>query len=160
MGAFINKMQLASNPTFKDLHCKMLKQRQATDYTSKTSVNSVILSMAESCRKVIFDEVAVSGCYSGLIDESKDKAKREELAFYIRYCKDGEVCERFIRLEQLKAFDAEAILCVTKEVIDSIQHHAPCAVILMLVADGASVMSGEFAGVAQLLNTRFFSWLI
>ena len=78
-------MQLDTNPDFKKLHCEMLKKRHSTDYTSKTTVNEIISTMAKSCRQVIYDEIRKAGCFSVMLDESKDKAKREELAISVRY---------------------------------------------------------------------------
>ena len=96
------------------------------------------------------------GCFSVLIDESKDIAKCEELAFSVRYCPDGNVSERFLQLKLLTKFDAKSIMSVTKKQIDKIQGNSNAVPVISLGADGASVMSGEFAGVAQLLKSSHF----
>ena len=46
--------------------------------------------------------------FSALIDESKNAAKREELALAVRYSA-GNVLERFVYLRKLDQFDAKAI---------------------------------------------------
>ena len=99
------KMQLNTNPSFKEFHCKMKRHRTNTDYTSKTTVNEIINSMADHCREKIYSEVQQAGCFSALSDESKDKGKRKEFALTIRYCSEGDVHERFLCLEQLKKFE-------------------------------------------------------
>ena len=44
-------------------------------------------------------------------DESKDTAKREELAIAVRYYFKNGVSERLIELNKLEEFDAPAIKC-------------------------------------------------
>ena len=46
--------------------------------------------------------------FSALTDESKDAAKREELALAVRYSA-GNIVERFVYLRKLDQFYAEAI---------------------------------------------------
>ncbi|CAB4013422.1 Hypothetical predicted protein [Paramuricea clavata] len=126
-----------------------MSNRTAMDYTSKTSINEFIEIIADSVRLVICSQIknSGSGLFSALIDESKDTAKREELATAVRY-DVGKVVERFYDLRRLlENFGAQSIVTFTKEVIDLIIERSGAAVI-SLWADGASVMSGEYAGVA------------
>ena len=101
--------------------------------------------MASECRLEIYEEIKKTGCFSALIDESKDKGKREELAFAVRYYLEGRVIERFVAIVMLTEFD--------------VQNNSDSAVMISLGADGASVMSGEFSGVAQRLRSTYFAWL-
>jgi hypothetical protein len=56
------------------------------DYTSsKTSLNETLSILAVQIRNQICHQIATAECFSALIDESKDKGKREELAFSVRY---------------------------------------------------------------------------
>ena len=153
-------LQLETNADFKDIHIKMKQKRFATDYTSKTIVNEIIRVMASECRLKIYEEIKKTGCFSALIDESKDKGKREELAFAVRYYFEGRVIERFVALVMLTEFDAESITTATKKMIDNVQNNSDSAVMISLGADGASVMSGEFSGVAQRLRSTYFAWLL
>ena len=114
--------------------------------------------IAEQTRNEILQEIKSNGFFSVLLDESKDTGKREELALAVRYIHGGEITERFLKLQQLHEFDAEAITTVAKSDIDNIIEKT-AAHIVSLGADGASVMSGEFSGVAQRL-TRTYSWLL
>lgn len=153
------KLQLETNLTFRELHQKFMSTRTAMDYTSKTSINEFVEIIAESVRSVICSQIKDSGLFSALIDESKDTAKREELAISVRYFV-GKVVERFYDLRPLEDFGARSIMTFTKEVIDSIIESSGRSVVISLGADGASVMSGEFAGVAELLRSEHFQWLI
>ena len=153
------KLQLQTNSNFNELHQKMLSKRLVTDYTSKTVVNEIISTMAEECRIFIYNQIKKSGIFSILIDESKDKAKREELAFLVRYTVNGCIEERFLNLVTLQKFDAHSIMEKTKALIDIVQNNSDQACLISFGADGASVMSGEYAGVAQLLKSHF-NWLI
>ncbi len=95
--------------------------------------------------------------FSTLIDESKDTAEREELALAVRYSAE-KVMERFVDLQKLRdQFDAHTIKEHTKEVIGCIIDALEGSVVVSLGADGASVMSGEFAGVAELLSSEQFN---
>ena len=154
------KLQLETNPKFRELHEKFMCNRTAMDYTSKTSINEFIEVIADGVRSAICGQIksSGSGLFSVLIDESKDTAKREELAIAVRYYV-GKVVERFYDLRPLTDFGARSIMTFTKEVIDLIIESSGAAVI-SLGADGASVMSGAHAGVAELLRSEHFQWLI
>ena len=95
-----------------------------------------------------------------MIDESKDLGKREELALVARYFFKEKVRERCFNVQVLTEFDAPAIKTATQKVIDEIIQLSDGSQIASLGADGASVMSGQFAGVAELLRSQSFPWLI
>ncbi len=154
------KLQLETNPTFRELHQKFMSNHTAMDYTSKTSINELIEIIADSVRSVVCNQIknSGSGLFSALIDESKDTAKREELAIAVRYYV-GKVIERFYNLRPLEDFGARSIMTFIKEVIDLIIERSGAAIV-SLGADGASVMSGQNAGVAELLRSEHFQWLI
>ena len=152
------RLQLETNPSFKQLHEKFTRTR-SMDYTSKTSVNDIIEVIAENIRLVIFSQIKDAGMFSALIDESKDAAKREELALAVRYSA-GNVVERFVYLRKLDQFDAHTIKECVNELINNIIQTSEGSVVVCLGADGASVMSGEIAGVAELLRSEYFHWLI
>ena len=152
------KVQLETNPRFKELHDKFTSTR-SMDYTSKTSVNDIIEVIAENIRHIIYSEIKNAGMFSTLVNESKEIGKREELALAVRYCA-GKVVERFVDLRKLDQFDAPTIKKITKETIDHIIHTSGGSVVVCLGADGASVMSGEFSGVAELLRSENFHWLV
>lgn len=153
------KMQLKTNKEFRSLHQAITEKRLFVDYTSKTSLNEMLSVLAVQIRKEICHQIETAGCFSALIDESKDKGKREELAFSVRYY-TNKVQERFLSMTALTKFDAEAISAVTKDLISDVQQKSNGSPIISLGADGASVMSGWLAGVAELLRSRYFKWLV
>ena len=99
-----------------------------------------------SVRSAICNQIKKSrnGLLSVLIDESKDTARREELAITVRY-NVGKVVERFY-------FDEGSIIDLITE--------SSGAAIISLGADGASVMSGKYFGVAELLRSEQFQCLV
>ena len=52
------------------------------------------------------------------------------------------------------------IVNVAKEMVETIIQISEGAIIVSLGADGASIMSGEFGGVAKLLRSEHLHWLI
>lgn len=110
-------------------------------------------------RKLICSQIKDAGMFSALIDESRDTAKREEFALAVRYYA-GKVVERFYDLRHLGSFDARTIMKVTQEIVDNIIQSSEGCIVVSLGADGGSVMSGEFGGVAELLRSEHFYWLI
>lgn len=152
------KLQLETNPTFQELHEKVSKSR-STDYTSKTFFNGFVTVVANGVRDAIYSDIANCGMYSVLIDESKDKGKKEELALAVRYYSE-KVVERFIEIKHLTEFDAQTIAAHTKDLIEFITQHSDGSVVISLGADGASVMSGEYAGVGEILRSQHFPWIL
>lgn len=75
---FINVM-LRTNPTFKQLHRRVIQTYKAYDYTSKRSSLELIRAMASEVRHLIEEQIDRAGMYSMLIDECKDNAGHEEL---------------------------------------------------------------------------------
>lgn len=53
--------------------------------------------MAENTRQIIYSQIKDAGMFSELINESKDPAKREELALPLSYSA-GKVVKRFLYL--------------------------------------------------------------
>ena len=104
---------------------------------------------------MIYLDIANSRVYSVLIDESKDKGGKEELALAVRYYSE-KVVERFIELKHLSEFDAQTIAAHTKDLIELVTQHSNGSVVISLGADGASVMSGEYTGVSEILRSRTF----
>ncbi|XP_028408662.1 zinc finger MYM-type protein 1-like [Dendronephthya gigantea] len=99
-----------------------------------------------------------SGMYSMLIDECKDNAGHEELSTCFRFVNDeGQIEERFYDLARLKETDAQTI--VNEGVLATIEKLSSSTTLLALGADGASVMSGCYEGVAAKLR-RYYPWLL
>jgi hypothetical protein len=61
----------------------------------------------------------------------------------------------------LELFDAKTISTFNyKRIVNEITQSSEESAVVSLEADGASIMSGEFAGVAELLRSEHFHWLI
>ena len=154
---FFNVM-LRTNPTFKQLHRRVIQTYKAYDYTSKRSSLELIRAMASEVRHLIEEQIDRAGMYSMLIDESKDNAGHEELSTCFRFVNDeGRIEERFYDLARLKETDAQTI--VNEGVLPTIEKLSSSATLLALGADGASVMSGCYEGVAAKLR-RYYPWLL
>jgi hypothetical protein len=154
---FINTM-LRTNPTFNQLHSRLTQTYKTYDYTSKGSSLELIRAMASEVRHVIEEQIDRAGMYSMLIDECKDNAGHEELSTCFRYVNDkGRIEERFYDLVRLKETDAETI--VNDGVFPTSEKLSLSATLLALGADGASVMSGCYHGVAAKLR-RHYPWLL
>ena len=153
-------LQINTNTEFKRLHSQVTKSRMK-DYTSKTSFNSFMKSIAECVRREVYAQVAQCKVFSVLIDESKDKGKRQELALAVRYVSSGNnIKERFVDLNHLVKFDAHTIADRTQEYVSDIIQKSDGSNIISLGADGASVMSGEHAGVGELLRSQHYPWML
>ena len=115
-------------------------------------------SMASEVRHLIEEQIDKAGMYSILIDECKDNAGHEELSTCFRFLNNkGSIEGRFYDLTRLKETDAQTI--VNEEVLPTIGKLASSASRLVLGADGASVMSGCYEGVAAKLR-RSYPWLL
>ena len=152
------KMQLKTNEEFPSLHQAITEKKGFLWTTLVKHLNEMLSMLAVQIRNQICHQIATAGCFSALIDESKDKGKRE-LAFSVRYYTE-KVQERFLSMTALSKFDAEAISAVTKDLISEVQQKSNGCPIISLGADGASVMSEQLAGVSELLRSRYFNWLV
>ena len=73
--------------------------------------NLILNILADIVRKTICEKVKKAGCFSILVDESKDCSKKEQLSFVIRYVDDkGVVNENFLAFVETSCQKAE-ILC-------------------------------------------------
>ena len=152
------KAMLRTNPTFNQLHSRLTQTYKVYDYTSKGSSLELIRAMASEVRHLIEEQIDKTGMYSMLIDECKDNAGHEELSTCFRFVNDeGRIEERYYDLVRLKETDAETI--VNEGVLPTSKKLSLSATLLALGADGASVMSGCYEGVAAKLK-RYYPWLI
>ena len=150
------KTMLCTNPTFKQLHGRMLQQYNAYDYTSKRSSIDLIKALAYEVRHQIEKLLNSAGMYSMLIDECKDNAGHEELSTCFRFVNEGQIEERFYDLTRLKETNAQTIV---KGVLPTTEKLCSSATLLELGGDGASVMSGCYKGVGAKLRIRY-PWLL
>ena len=145
---------LRTKPTFEQLHRTVIQTYKAYDYTSKRSLLELIRAMASDVRHLIEEQIDKAWMYSMLINECKDNAGHEELSTCVRFLNDeGGIEERFYDLTRLKEIDAQTI--VNEGVLPTIEKLGSSAILLVLGADGVSVMSGYYEGVAAKLRRSY-----
>ena len=130
-----------------------------TDYLSKTIYNEFITIMATEVQKLIFQEVAATKFFSLIIDECKDVCNFEQLSLCLRNSTGSRPIERFIQFVHLSegSYGAQAIVKEVEMLVIKLIGFG--CMVTGLGADGASVMSGEWASVQALLK-RIYPWLI
>jgi hypothetical protein len=130
-----------------------------TDYLSKTIYNEFITIMATKVKKSIFQEVAATKFFSVIVDECKDVCIFEQLSLCVRYSIGSKPIERFVQIVHLSegSYGAKAIVKEVEKLVTELIGFG--CMLTGLGADGASVMSGEWAGVQALLK-QIYPWLI
>ena len=114
--------------------------------------------MASDIQHLIEEQIDKAGMCSMLIDECKDNAGHEELLTCFRFLNDkGRIGERFYDLTKLKETDVQTI--VNEGVLTTIEKLGLSTILLVLEANGASVTSGCFQGVAAKLR-RSYPWFL
>lgn len=150
-----------------ELHSEFDAQRQAiksqysihTDYLSKTIYNEFITIMSSQVKEAIFQEVASTKFFSVIVDECKDVCNFEQLSLCLRYSIGSRPIERFVRIAHLSegSYTAQDIVKEVEKLVTELVGFG--CMLTGLGADGASVMSGEWAGVQALLKQNY-PWLI
>ena len=93
------------------------------------------------------------------ISRTRSTDYTSKTSFNVRYYSE-KVVERFIEIKHLSEFDAQTITVQTKDLIELVKQHSNGSVVISLGADGASMMSGEYAGVGEILRSQHFPWLL
>ena len=125
---------------------KLSGPRNARD-TQHTIQNELIAIMARSILKEIAEEVSEAGCFSIVVDETKDCSKTEQRSFVVRYVNQGTIKEEFIGFEKAEGLTADALTSKICEVLGRTGIDIQKCVRWAMLYDGASVMSGCAAGV-------------
>ncbi|XP_069482613.1 zinc finger MYM-type protein 1-like [Ambystoma mexicanum] len=131
---------------------KMTSQKNAT-YLGHSTQNEIIDCLAEIVRTSVINEVAQSGAFSIMVDETKDIAKKEQMSLVIRYYYNSSICESFLTFEAAERLDAAAlsqkiIQILQKYGLDYRNH------LVGQAYDGASVMSGKNTGVQAHIKSE------
>ena len=114
--------------------------------------NELIQIMADMVLSSITAEVKDS-CYFTLIaDETKDVSKREQLSIVLRYVYKGIVHERFLAFVHAHHLDASSL---SEYIIKTLSDlHINIEFCVSQCYDGASVMSGQCAGVSAKIKEK------
>ena len=146
-GNFIEILQLLSE---KDSVIKTHLSSKTAKYTSPGIQNEILDIMAQTILGDICGEISQSVWYSIMVDESKDMSGNEQLSVVVRYLYDNSIHEEFlgfIRLHELNAEYLKNSICTLL---------MSCGIEMKNCVgqtyDGASVMSGNIAGVQTLFG--------
>ena len=127
-----------------------IKQRYG-HYTSPQYQNDLIHALATCVRENIISRI--ERYFAILVDEAKDRSKKEQLCFVLRYTKSGSIYENVIGSYHMKQLDAKSLadeihrIVVSECGLDWSKCVAQCY-------DGASVMSGKFSGVQTRIREK------
>ena len=99
----------------------------------------------------ISSEIKKLRLFSVFADETKDRAKLEQVAVGVRYLKaEGKIQERTVKVIGTERLDAVTLTNIFNDVVAEINLSWECCTGISF--DGASVMSGCRGGVATLLT--------
>lgn len=121
-------------------------------YTSPNYQNDLIHILAECTVERILNKMSSFGTFAILVDETKDASKKEQLSFVLRFIdNDFNIFEHALGCYHMKESTAkslseEIIKILSKYRLDINKCVAQCY-------DGASVMSGCFAGVQKRIQS-------
>lgn len=123
------------------------------NYTSKDSQNEMLHAANCLIREQILTEVNNDGgIYFWIADEARDTSCSEKMSICIRYLHGVVVKERFLGFVDLHQLDARSL---TSSIVSFLEDmHLPLKNCVGQAYDGASVMSGEIAGVQTLIRQQ------
>ena len=149
-GNFIEIVELLAS-VMPELERKFRSLPNNAKYTSKVVQNDLLKAAADVVLKTITDEVKDSEGYAVIADEARDISKVEQLALCLRYVnKKLEIKEHFVGFSELSDIDAKALAEKIAERLQVLGLDVQLCVAQCY--DGASVMSGQVAGVQQRLR--------
>lgn len=88
---------------------KKMRGSRNAKYTSNTTQNEILRSLANMVREDIIQEVKASEVFSILADETKDLGKKEQLSLALRYYFNRAVHKSFLAFQQVTQLDAEGL---------------------------------------------------
>ena len=120
-------------------------------YLSKRIQNELIITMGVYVARKISSEVKKLRLFSVFADETKVRAKVEQVAVGVRYLKaEGKIQERTVKVIGTERLDAVTLTNIINDVVAEINLSWECCTGISF--DGASVMYGCRGGVATLLT--------
>ncbi|XP_068114995.1 zinc finger MYM-type protein 1-like [Hyperolius riggenbachi] len=144
-GNFIEILHLVSR------HDNIVKKKLAgarnARYTHHSIQDELINIMARLVRQEITSEISHAGVFSIQVDESKDIAKNEQLSFVMRYVYNDKIHEEFIGFHQAQGLNATSLTSTIIQVLADLTIDIKTCI--GQCYDGASVMSGDAAGVQK-----------
>ena len=114
--------------------------------------NELVAVMRRKIIEKIQAEVSEAQYYTIIADESKDISKKEQLSIILRYVYHGIIHERFVGYTHATELNATALSEYILQAISEMQLDIKDCI--SQCYDGASVMSGECAGVSAKILER------
>ena len=114
-------------------------------YTSPQIQNNLLSIMGNITLEKICTEVREAQYFSLLVDETKDVSKVEQMSIVVRYALGGSIFERFLGYVAAKELNAQSLVGYITGFLQKVNISLKYCVCQCY--DGASVMSGECAGV-------------
>ena len=138
-------------------HDEVVKKRleegpQNATFLGHDIQNELVAVMGRKVMEKIQAEVCEAQYYTIIADESKDISKKEQLSTVLRYVYRGRIHERFVGYTHATQLNATALSEYILQVISEMQLDIKGCV--SQCYDGASVMSGECAGVSAKILER------
>ena len=119
-------------------------------YTSPTIQNEVISSIAKVIQNHIISEIHEAKYYCIILDTTPDISHTDQLAFSIRYVKNGKPLERFLCFDEMKGSKAVDFRDKLKELL--LNFGLDISFIRGQAMDGCSTMSGIRGGLQALVR--------
>eukprot|EP00794_Sanderia_malayensis_P000080 gene80-678_t len=119
-------------------------------YTSPCSQNEIIDSEATVVRKTIISEVQEARYFCFILDTTPDVSHVDQLAFSLRYVKDGKPIERFLCFDEMTGTNAVDFLNKLQELL--LRYDLDINFIRGQAMDGCSTMSGIHGGLQALVR--------
>jgi hypothetical protein len=115
-------------------------------YTSPSSQNEMIETIAHLIKADIADEVKMSKFYSICLDTTKDLSKNDQLSFVVRYVSpSGEIIEALLDMEHVKEANASGLFETLTSILN--KHGLSIKNIRGQGYDGCSTMRGQYTGL-------------
>lgn len=147
-GNFIELLQL-----FGDEKIKQKLESRYGHYTSPEYQNDLIYTIAKCTRQQILKKINKHGYFTIMVDETKDKSKKEQMSFILRFLdEDYNICEKSIGCFHMTKSDAVTLSDqIFKIIVDNNLNINNC---VAQCYDGASVMSGAYTGVQERIRDK------
>lgn len=135
------------NPTFHEYYAKPI------NYTSHKIQDDLIDIISNLVRKKIIEEIKQCGIVGIMCDEARC-FKEEQLSLCVRYVKDLEIRERFLRfIECSQERTAESLFNLIVHNLNDLKLDG--VEVIAQSYDGAAVMSGQVAGLQTKIREKY-----
>ncbi|KAF0748949.1 zinc finger MYM-type protein 1-like [Aphis craccivora] len=147
-GNFIELLQM-----FGDEKLNQKLQSRYGHYTSPEYQNDLIAIIAKCTRQQILKKINKFDVFTIMVDETKDKSKKEQMSFVIRFLDDNfNIHEKSIGCYHMVKSDSESLFNQIINIIS--ENNLNINKCVAQCYDGASVMSGAYTGVQERIRSK------